>query len=275
MAIPGLAEGLSNVGGSLLNSIANGIISGKNLKLQKEFNAQQQKNWETQFNYQKELNNQLMQREDTAIQRSVADYESQGFNKLLAIGNPSEAGTLTSTQNTAGGSAASVDFQADSPVEAYLKARQMQANTQLTEEQAKLTKERANSENALTTLRGTMKGFYDQLTAKTKNEALDAAVDYLRNWHDYQIDQKMGTKSNETPNVTNGWSAGFWSYRMLLQRNGVSVNDLIDYLKQKGMTGLRDWFVEEGAHKGAEDIDAKDLPLGNTKDNVHNEYPMP
>lgn len=73
----------------------------KNLDFQKEVNAQNQANFKSQFEYQKELNNLQMQREDNAIQRSVLDHQKAGFNKLLAIGNQSAAGGMT----TFGGSA--------------------------------------------------------------------------------------------------------------------------------------------------------------------------
>lgn len=71
------------------------------------FNAQQQKNWETQFNYQKELNNTQMAREDNAIQRSVADHQAAGFNKLLAVGNQSASGGMSSFGGNAGGGVSS------------------------------------------------------------------------------------------------------------------------------------------------------------------------
>ena len=40
-----------------------------------------------------------MNREDTAVQRAVNDYQAAGFNKLLAIGQPAQ----TSGMQTAGG----------------------------------------------------------------------------------------------------------------------------------------------------------------------------
>lgn len=73
----------------------------KNLDFQKQVNAQNQQNFQNQFNYQKELNDIQMKREDNAIQRSVADHQAAGFNKLLAVGNQAAAGGM----QTFGGSA--------------------------------------------------------------------------------------------------------------------------------------------------------------------------
>lgn len=75
-----------------------------------KFNQLQQQNWEKQFNkaseidsrnfnYQKQLNEIQMKREDTAVRRSIADHEAAGINKLLALGNQAAAGGMT----TAGG----------------------------------------------------------------------------------------------------------------------------------------------------------------------------
>lgn len=224
--------GLGTLGSSLMNNITNGIISAQNYKQQEKWMKQQQENWNTQFEYTKWLNDMQMKREDTAVQRAKTDYEAAGFNKLLAVGQPAQAGTLTNFTGNAGGSAPQIDYKSESPIEAYLEARQMMANTQLTEEQAKLTREKTNSESALTGVRNIMKDYYEQLTARTKNEAINKAVDFIRNWRDYQVDLKLGTKSNEVYQVNNPWSLAWVSYRHLLMRNGVSINDIVDYLKE-------------------------------------------
>ena len=67
------------------------------------FNAQQQRNWQTQFDYQKNLNNQLMDREDNAVRRSIADHQAAGVNKLLALGNQAAASSLQTFGGNSGG----------------------------------------------------------------------------------------------------------------------------------------------------------------------------
>lgn len=50
-----------------------------------------------QFEYSKSLQNQIFAREDTAVQRRVADLEKSGFSKWLAAGDSAAAGSTVST----------------------------------------------------------------------------------------------------------------------------------------------------------------------------------
>lgn len=75
---------------------ANKDIANQNFNLSKEY---QEKNLSLQqqaFDYQKLLNNTMMEREDNAIQRQVADYAKAGFSPLAAIGgNGASAGSMS------------------------------------------------------------------------------------------------------------------------------------------------------------------------------------
>lgn len=68
------------------NLNANIDIANQNFDLQKQAYEKNLELQNRQFDYQKELNNTQMEREDTAIQRAVADFKAAGFSPLAAIG---------------------------------------------------------------------------------------------------------------------------------------------------------------------------------------------
>lgn len=82
-------------------------INDQNLALQREMNQQNQANWEKQFSYNKSVNQRnfdyqvsqnalTRQREDTAIQRQVADAESAGISPLAVAGNGGSSSSVVS-----------------------------------------------------------------------------------------------------------------------------------------------------------------------------------
>lgn len=103
------------------NAAAQYKINQENIAFQKEANRENLAFANRNFEYQQQLNNQLMNREDTAVQRAVNDYQAAGFNKLLAIGQPAQA----SGMQTYGGSAeqGTPSLQAERQ-EAYIRTGQ-------------------------------------------------------------------------------------------------------------------------------------------------------
>lgn len=68
----------------------------QNIAMQEQANAQNQANFDKSFAYQQDLNAQMMAREDSAMQRAVADAEKAGFSKWSVAGSGASASPMTS-----------------------------------------------------------------------------------------------------------------------------------------------------------------------------------
>lgn len=79
--------GIFGAGASAYGASKEYDIAEKNYKLQKK-----------QFAYQKDLQQTMFEREDTAQQRAAADLEAAGLSKTLAAGSGASAGPVVSTQ---------------------------------------------------------------------------------------------------------------------------------------------------------------------------------
>lgn len=86
--IGSIISGISGVGIGIANSVANAEINKKNYELQKD--------WQ---NYQKQLQREIFQREDNAIQRRASDIAAAGGNPAMAweTGNGANAGSIVDT----------------------------------------------------------------------------------------------------------------------------------------------------------------------------------
>lgn len=78
--------GLAQAGASIYDTVKNKETADDNLDFQKDVFAQNQKNWETNFDYQKALQERIFDREDTSYQRTVNDMRQAGLNPLAMNG---------------------------------------------------------------------------------------------------------------------------------------------------------------------------------------------
>lgn len=86
--IGSIISGIGGIGIGIANSVENAQINKKNYDLQKD--------WQ---NYQKQLQREIFQREDSAIQRRVSDIAAAGGNPAMAweTGNGAAAGSVVDT----------------------------------------------------------------------------------------------------------------------------------------------------------------------------------
>lgn len=86
--IGSIISGIGGIGIGIANSVQNAEINKKNYELQKD--------WQ---NYQKQLQREIFQREDSAIQRRVSDIAAAGGNPAMAweTGNGAAAGSVVDT----------------------------------------------------------------------------------------------------------------------------------------------------------------------------------
>jgi hypothetical protein len=117
---------LLNAGASVGNWLSGNQANEQNSQLSRE-----------QYEYQKGLNALQMQREDTSVQRRVADLKAAGLSPTLA------SGSSASTAPVRAGEAPSRSYTPldASPIEAALRYRQMDADYSYTEAQKKLVDE--------------------------------------------------------------------------------------------------------------------------------------
>lgn len=129
-----------------VGALGNMIQGGLNYGLQKK-----------QFEYQKQLQERVFQREDTAVQRRSADMANAGLSKTLAAGGAASAGPVVQTQAPQLSGMGDVDgvikgMSADSQINAANERNKLVQKQVETENQNKKTLEsqqKLNEANAL------------------------------------------------------------------------------------------------------------------------------
>lgn len=178
-AIGAISAAAIGAGAGIISGGVNAGMVSKDQKFNKEFANKQ-------FAYQQELNNILMQREDNAVQRRVADLEEAGLSRLNAIGQGASAspmsvgGSQVTPRQQIDYGASQISALGNSLADIELKS----ANARLTEQNILTDIERMKNETQDTKLK-------EELT-KYQEKLLERLI------HDYGIDKARGTKENET-----------------------------------------------------------------------------
>lgn len=87
---------VADIGFGIYDRVKQDETNKQNIAMQQQANAQNQANFDKSFAYQEQLNNQMMAREDSAMQRAVADAEAAGFSKWSVSGSGAAASPLSS-----------------------------------------------------------------------------------------------------------------------------------------------------------------------------------
>ncbi len=100
MALLPALLGFLGLGTSITQSVMNYGINQSNLKAQKENYDFNKDSYLKNFEYQKNLQQQIFNREDNAVQRRAADLQLAGLSKTLAAGDGAGAGPVVSTSSS-------------------------------------------------------------------------------------------------------------------------------------------------------------------------------
>lgn len=228
----GAIDPITNGIGMLYNissGIANQVQNAQNDKWNKQFA-------EKQFAYQQDLNRQIMEREDNAVQRRAADMKAAGISKNLAAGAPAQAQVMSSGNS---GAVANSNKQ-------FQQLQKMDIMTSYA--QFKMIESETNLKNVQAIVEAKREGLVDEQTAterinqlvgKAKARNLDAdtegkGIQNKRNKRDYEIDKDRDTKSteNESSIVTSARSIGVQFGKFALSLLGAKGKDNVDTLDE-------------------------------------------
>jgi len=126
------------------------------------------------FDYQKSLQEQIFQREDTAVQRRMADLQAAGLNPNLAAGSAAGAGSVVSRSSTN-------DLNPGSVLDSLMALNQI-----------KMQKQEVENKKLESDILKTQKSIYNQQDVKSRLEMLN-----LMDWDTdiYPVMNKDGSVS--------------------------------------------------------------------------------
>lgn len=214
--------------------IISSIQSIINRNDQKDYNAQQQNNWERQFEYQKWLNNKQMEREDTAWTRQIQDLQRNGINKLQALGGSGAAsGGMTTYSGNAGGQAPQTNVESSPQIlgmiqdikESNARIEQTKADTELTKKQT-LHEESKKINTEMNTLFQSLQKDFTATNIKKVNEEIKLkAKEYEALQNDLNVAQRWEIPTGVDPRVNNPWEAASQLVNLLAAKMGVKLDE--------------------------------------------------
>lgn len=259
-------------GASTFGSGITGLINNEYNKEQNEWNKRFARE---QFDYQKQLNQTIMDREDTAVQRRAADLEAAGLSKTLAAGSSAQASTMSGTQQGAPADGSSLnkweaDLMRNNIAMQVVEAQRGRAETSLMNQQSITEAEKQDliSEQAATEL--TKQNLNNSIINLNKSQSnlnysqselnrLKSKAQQHDNWINLTSDLRsndsnghwlMSTISSARGQLIRGGTLSFQIARAIFNKakdfftkNGVKdANELIDYVKYQDAFG--DLFLE-------------------------------
>lgn len=220
--------GALSAGTSLITGGLNYAEQKKQNKISNELNQQNLNLQKDSFGYQKDLNKQIMAREDNAVQRRVNDLYASGLSRNLAAGSSAASSPLTSSVGNVGvgrvdaakfdssGVTQSLSSIANNLTSAYLSSSQMKLNDINAIVRAKegglIDAKTAETMANTAFTKGAKTDYYNAITNEAnsrtdKNKAETETINY-----DRDIAQRTGVSTHEpvTPNTPAavGWRAG-------------------------------------------------------------------
>lgn len=146
-AIASAAGALASIGTGIFNSIKQNEANEKNYELQKKQLRANMATSERDFNYNKELQEKIFQREDSAVQRMVEDNRKAGLSPIAGLagagtGQALEANTPTFDSPQMSANQLAVDFSSLSSLGTQID------NYELSKDQLKLNQERLGLEKS-------------------------------------------------------------------------------------------------------------------------------
>lgn len=146
-AIASAAGALASIGTGIFNSIKQNEANEKNYELQRKQLRANMATSERDFNYNKELQEKIFQREDSAVQRMVEDNRKAGLSPIAGLagagtGQALEANTPTFDAPQMSANQLAVDFSSLSSLGHQID------NYELSKDQLKLNQERLGLEKS-------------------------------------------------------------------------------------------------------------------------------